>query len=108
MEKLHSLKLRDQRTLNEREYQRLAQVPPEAQWFANLNSAQTRRAYECDIRAFMAFLRIVRPEEFRQVTRGHVLAWRAELEQQGLAGSTIRRRWRRCHPCTIICVTAMR
>ena len=73
-------------------FQRLAEVPPEVQWFANLDSVQTRRAYECDIRAFMAFLGIARPEEIRQVNRSHVLAWRADLEQQGLAGSTIRRK----------------
>ena len=33
------------RALTAPEFQRLADVPPEAQWFANLNSAQTRRAY---------------------------------------------------------------
>ena len=74
------------------EFQRLAEVPPEAQWFANLDSAQTRRAYQSDLKAFMAFTGIERPEEFRAVTRGHVLAWRAELERQKLAGSSIRRK----------------
>ena len=67
-------------------------MPPEAQWFANLDSVQTRRAYESDIRAFMAFVGVAQPEEFRAVTRGHVLAWRADLEKRGLAGSTIRRK----------------
>ena len=78
--------------LSSPEFQRLAAVPPEAQWFANLDSAQTRRAYQSDLRAFMAFVGIVKPEEFRSVTRSHVLAWRADLEKQGLAGSTIRRK----------------
>ena len=73
-------------------FQRLADVPPEAQWFANLDSVQTRRAYQNDLRAFMAFSGIVQPEEFRTVTRGHILAWRADLEKQGLAGATIRRK----------------
>ena len=80
------------RVLTAPQFQRLAEVPPEAQWFANLDSAQTRRAYEGDIRAFMRFAGIVQPEEFRVVARGHVLAWRAKLEQQGLAGATIRRK----------------
>ena len=80
------------RVLTAPEFQILAEVPPEAQWFANLDSAQTRRAYQNDLRAFMAFTGIVKPEEFRTVTRGHVLAWRAELENQKLAGSTIRRK----------------
>jgi integrase/recombinase XerD len=78
--------------LTVKRFQRLARVPPEAQWFANLDCAQTRRAYESDIRTFMAFVGIVQPLEFRAVTRGHVLAWRADLEKQGLAGSTIRRK----------------
>jgi integrase/recombinase XerD len=74
------------------EFQRLADVPPEAQWFANLTSAQTRRAYKGDIRAFMQFTGIVQPQEFRAVARGHVLAWRADLEKQMLSGATIRRK----------------
>lgn len=80
------------RLLSASEFQRLADVPPEAQWFANLDSAQTRRAYQNDLKAFMAFTGVKQPEEFRSVTRGHVLAWRADLERQGLAGSTIRRK----------------
>ena len=84
--------LNDPRRLTLSHFQRLADVPPEAQWFANLDSAQTRRAYQNDLKAFMAFTGIVKPEEFRSVTRSHVLAWRADLETQGLAGSTIRRK----------------
>ena len=80
------------RALTAPEFARLAAVPPEAQWFANLDSVQTRRAYQSDLRAFMAFLGIVQPEEFRAVTRGHILAWRAALEKQSLAGATIRRK----------------
>lgn len=80
------------RALTAPEFQRLADVPPEAQWFANLSSAQTRRAYEGDIRAFMQFTGIVVPEEFRSVTRGHILAWSADLEKQRLSGASIRRK----------------
>ena len=80
------------RVLSAPEFQQLAQVPPEAQWFANLDSFQTKRAYQSDLRAFMAFTGIVQPEEFRAVTRAHILAWRAELEKQALAGATIRRK----------------
>ena len=89
---MNFVKLTLSRVLTAPEFQQLAAVPPEAQWFANLDSAQTRRAYENDIRAFMRFVGIVQPEEFRTVARGHVLAWRADLEKQGLAGSTIRRK----------------
>jgi integrase/recombinase XerD len=80
------------RTLTDPAFQRLAEVPAEAQWFANLGNFQTRRAYQNDIRSFMASSGISRPQDFRRVTRSHVLAWRAELEQQGLAGATIRRK----------------
>lgn len=80
------------RVLTALEFQQLADVPPEAQWFANLESPQTRRAYKNDLRGFMQFTGIAYPEEFRSVTRSHVLAWRANLEQQKLAGSTIRRK----------------
>jgi len=73
--------------LTQAEFHRLADVPPEAQWFANLSCAQTRRAYQSDIGSFMRFVGIQSPEEFRTVARGHVLAWRADLEKQGLAGS---------------------
>jgi hypothetical protein len=52
----------------------LADVPPEAQWLANLSSAQTRRAYPSDIGSFMRFVGIQSPEEFRTMARGHVPA----------------------------------
>ena len=52
----------------------------------------TRRAYENAIKDFMRFTGIVRPEEFRTVTRAHVIAWRDELVRRGLGGSTIRHR----------------
>ena len=80
------------RALTAPEFARLAEVPPEAQWFANLDSVQTKRAYQGDLRAFMAFTGIQQPEEFRAVTRAHILAWRAELERQALAGASIRRK----------------
>ncbi|NDP64776.1 tyrosine-type recombinase/integrase [Polaromonas sp.] len=86
------IELKSQRVLSAPEFARLAGVPPEAQWFANLDSVQTRRAYQSDLRAFMAFTGIVQPEEFRTVTRAHILAWRAELEKQNLAGASIRRK----------------
>jgi len=80
------------RALTAPKFARLAEVPPEAQWYANLDSAQTKRAYQSDLRAFMAFTGIIQPEEFRAVTRAHILVWRAELEKHGLAGATIRRK----------------
>ena len=80
------------RLLTADEFHRLADVPPEVEWFANLSNPQTRRAYENAVKDFMRFAGIVRPEEFRTVTRAHVIAWRDELVRRGLGGSTIRHR----------------
>ena len=62
------------RALTAPEFQRLADVPPESSWFANLDSAQTRRAYQNNLRALMTFAGFSGSGEFRLVTRGHVLA----------------------------------
>ena len=84
--------LNETRHLSLVQFQRLADVPPEAQWFANLTNRQTQRAYQSDLRGFIAFTGINQPEAFRTVTRAHILAWRAELEQQNLAAASIRRK----------------
>lgn len=80
------------RLLTAAEFHRLADVPPEVEWFANLTNAQTRRAYENAVKDFMRFAGIVRPEEFRTVTRAHVIAWRDQLVERTLNGSTVRHR----------------
>ena len=74
------------------EFHRLSDVPPEVEWFANLSNPSTRRAYETAVKEFMRFTGIGRPEEFRTVTRAHIIAWRDELARRGLGGSTIRHR----------------
>ena len=81
-----------ERLLTAAEFHRLAEVPPEIEWFANIRNRSTRRAYENAIRDFMQFTGIVRPEEFRTVTRAHVIAWRDDLARRGLGGATIRHR----------------
>ena len=83
------------RLLTAAEFHRLADVPPEVEWFANLSNPSTRRAYANALRNFMRFTGIVRPEEFRTVTRAHIIAWRDDLARRGLGGSTIRTGWRR-------------
>ena len=82
----------ERRLLTAAEFQGLSDVPPEAEWFANLANARTRRAYQGDIREFMAFVGIAGAGEFRLVTRAHALAWRKELEKRGHAAATIRRK----------------
>ncbi len=78
--------------LNAAEFQQLATVPPAMTWFANIDNPRTRRAYESDLREFMAFTGIEDSEQFRIVTRAHLLAWRKDLELRALAGATIRRK----------------
>ena len=73
-------------------FQSLADVPSELEWFANIANPNTRRAYERALGDFMAFVGIRRPEEFRIVTRSHVIAWRDDLASRGLGGMTVRHR----------------
>jgi len=80
------------RLLTAADFQRLADVPREIEWFANIGNKSTRRAYENALQDFMRFTGIVKPEEFRDVTRAHVIAWRDDLAQRALSGMTIRHR----------------
>lgn len=74
------------------EFQQLATVPAAIEWFANIDNPRTRRAYQVDLNDFMAFLGISAPEEFRMVTRAHVIAWRKVVETRGAQPATIRRK----------------
>ncbi len=80
------------RLLTAAAFRGLTDVPPEMEWFANLGNKATRRAYETALKDFMRFTGIERPEEFRTVTRAHVIAWRDELARRALSATTIRHR----------------
>ena len=43
------------RTLTAKEFQSLADVPPEVEWFANLGNVESGRAYENALKDFMNF-----------------------------------------------------
>jgi integrase/recombinase XerD len=43
------------RLLAAAEFHRLADVPPEIEWFANISNLHTRRAYENAVRDFMQY-----------------------------------------------------
>jgi integrase/recombinase XerD len=81
-----------ERRLTAAEFQGLAEVPPEIEWFNNITNPGTRRIYKIAVGDFMRFTGIVRPEEFRTVTRAHVIAWRDDLQRRGLQGPTRRNR----------------
>jgi site-specific recombinase XerD len=80
------------RTLTAAEFSKLAEIPPEVEWFANLRNPNTRTAYQNDLREFRQFVGMERPEEFRTITRAHVIAWRKELETRLCAPTTIQRK----------------
>ena len=80
------------RILTAQEFQGLADVPPEAEWFANIENANTRRAYKNDVEDFMAFAGMRDSREFRGVKRSHLIAWRKDLERRALEAPTIRRK----------------
>ena len=80
------------RTLTTVEFEQLATVPPELEWFANIRNARTRRAYHNDVTDFCHFVGISAPEVLRTVTRAHVIAWRRHLEERKLETSSIRRK----------------
>lgn len=80
------------RFLSRAEFQKLAAVPAELEWFANIDNPRTRRAYKIDLQEFMDFAGIKSPAEMREVNRAHVIAWRKDLELRNLAGATVRRK----------------
>jgi site-specific recombinase XerD len=89
---LPALRRLDRRLLTSADFSRLKDVPPEAEWFANIESPGTRRIYKIDLRDFMTYTGIREPLEFRTITRAHVIAYRDELTRRKLAGATIRRK----------------
>ena len=76
-----------ERKLTAIEFQSLADVPPEIEWFANIENENTRRAYRNDVREFMAFAGISHPGEIRTVKRSHLIAWRKQLENRALTSA---------------------
>ena len=82
----------ENRMLSDPEFQALKDMPPELEWFTNIRSEKTRRAYRNDVQELCRFLGIREAEDLRLVTRAHVLAWRRRLEDRHLASATIRRK----------------
>jgi integrase/recombinase XerD len=82
----------ESQALTAAQFQGLSEVPPELEWFANIPNEKTCRAYRLDFTDFSVFVGINRPEEFRLITRAHVIAWRKDVERRQLSLSTIRRK----------------
>ena len=78
--------------LSTAQFDQLADVPAELEWLANITNEKTRRAYKCDVTEFSQFVGLTKSEEFRAITRAHVIAWRETLETRELSAPTIRRK----------------
>ena len=78
--------------LTSAEFSQLTDVPPETEWFANIDNVHTRRAYRNDLKEFMTFAGIRSPAELRLITRAHVIAWRKDLDRRKLAPGSVRRK----------------
>jgi hypothetical protein len=69
---LHVVPVDKKGGLTRSEFERLANIPPEEEWLANIRNDKTRRAYRRDVREFVAFSGSISFEELRSVTRAHV------------------------------------
>jgi hypothetical protein len=74
------------------QFLRLADVPPEEEWLANITNPKTRRAYKADVREFVAYAGLGSYAELRAVVRAHVIDWRKDMERRELGAATIRRK----------------
>jgi site-specific recombinase XerD len=72
------------------QFHRLAEVSAVIEWIANAAKPRTQRAYSHHVKDFASFVGIRMPEEFRSVTRTHVIAWRDELNRRSHSPATIR------------------
>ena len=80
------------RGLSREQFERLADVPPEEEWLANIDNEKTRRAYQGDVREFVRFTGLQGYQELRAVARSHVIAWRQDMERRKLKPASRRRK----------------
>src|SRR6202012_1310556 len=78
--------------LTRAQFERLADVPPEEEWLANITNAKTRRAYKTDVREFIAYAGLHDYGELRSIVRAHIIDWRRDMERRALEPATIRRK----------------
>ncbi len=88
-----------QQELQRQAFERLEDVPPEIEWFANIQNKHTRRAYLTDVQQFQQFLGIMQLEDFRDVTRAHVIAFRDYLQRQDMSQLLLGATFQHYLPC---------
>ncbi len=81
-------------SLTRAQFEQLADVPPEEEWLANITNAKTRRAYQGDVREFIAYTGLADYTALRAITRSHVIGWRKSMEKRSPSPSpaSIRRK----------------
>lgn len=82
------------RPLEAPKYHTLRDVPSDNDWIKELRNRNEKTAmfYEFDLNEFKTFLKIETPEDFRLVTRKHVIEWINILKKSGLANESIARK----------------
>jgi integrase/recombinase XerD len=80
------------RLLTAAEFQRLADVPPEVEWFKNIRNPNTEARLRKRDQGLHAVYRHQAAGRIPHVTRAHVIAWRDDLGDRILSGTTIRHR----------------
>ena len=78
--------------LTRAQFERLADVPPEEEWLANITNAKTQRAYKNDVREFIAYVGLRNYGELRSIVKAHIIDWRRDMERRELEPATIRRK----------------
>src|ERR1700748_563002 len=78
--------------LTRAQFERMAAVPPEEEWLANITNGKTQRAYKTDVREFIAYAGLHDYGELRSIVRAHIIDWRRDMEQRELEPATIRRK----------------
>ncbi len=78
--------------LTRSQFERLADIPPEEEWLANITNPKTQRAYKNDVREFIAHTGLHGYDELRSIVRSHVIAWRKDMEVRKLSAASIRRK----------------
>ncbi len=76
--------------LTAEQFRRLSDVPAALEWLGNIPNARTRRNYERHATEFARFVGIKHPDQFREVTRAHVIEHRRRIERDGNSPATIR------------------
>ena len=79
-------------SLTRAQFERLADVPPEEEWLANITNAKTQCAYKNDVREFIARAGLQDYRELRSIVRAHIIDWRRDMERRQLEPATIRRK----------------